>query len=132
MLKKVNLDELLDEPLELTIGGKAYLIETIPVEYALRLEALQEGASTENPMKVLREMLKPLGVPDDVLDKMDARKALAAAYLIGTHFTGLPEKVLNLSPSSAARRQASEMLGSRGRTPSPPTAASSEEQPSPS
>ena len=131
-LKKVNLDELLDESLELTIGGEAYLIKTVSVKYALRLSALQEGASNENLLEVLRETLKPLGVPEEVIDKMDSRKALAAAYLIGTHFTLLPEKVLSLSPSSAARIQAAAMLGSRGPTPSPPTAASLEEQPNPS
>ena len=122
-VRVVDLDELLDDPLQLTIGGITYTIPFLSVEFAIRLgnvgENPQEGGSTA----MLLEILEPLGADKATILAMDARKALAAAYVIMSHFTTLPPKVLALSPTSEAGMAAQRLLDLRGPSSLPPTAA---------
>ena len=91
MARKVNLDEtLIEEPLELTVGGKTYMIPTVSVDYVMRLQGASEAVSGTAATEALIEMLSPLGVPRDELLKWSYRKALAAATEIAQHFTSLP------------------------------------------
>jgi len=116
-VKTVDLDALLDDPLELIIGGTTYRIETLTVEFAIRLSNATSTPSDEGPLALLLEVLTPLGVEPDVIKTMDARKALAAAFLVMSHFSTLPEKVLALGPTPAAARAAQDLLTSRGLSP---------------
>jgi len=114
MARKVNLDEtLIEEPLELTVGGKTYMIPTVSVDYVMRLQGASEAVSGTAATEALIEMLSPLGVPRDELLSWSYRKALAAAREIAEHFTSLP--------GTATPPGAEGTPNSNGQTPSLPS-----------
>jgi len=112
--KQINLDELCDDPLELTIGGVVYKIESLTVDFAIRLGNATENPPAGGPLALLLEVLTPLGADEATILAMDSRKALAAAFVITSHFTQLPETVLALSPTPAATMAAQRLLQSHG------------------
>ena len=112
MARKVDLDAtLIEEPLELTVGGTTYTIPTVSVDYVMRLQQASESGSGTAATETLIEMLSPLGVPRDELLKWSYRKALAAATEIAQHFTSLP--------GTATTPGAGGAPNSNGPTPSP-------------
>ena len=109
--RKLNLDEqIIEDPLELTVEGKVYLIPTVTVEYVMRLQQASETVSGTAATETLLEMLAPLGVPREQIMAWSYRKALMAATEIAQHFTSLPEMMA--SPGA-------KEIPSSGQTPLP-------------
>ena len=117
MPRRVDLDELLDNPLVLVIGGKEITITSLPVELAIRLGKASEDSSGTGALEGLVEMLEPLGMTAEEIGKMDTRKALGAAALIVGHFTSLPTQLMALTQAATAGNDESP---STGLPPSPP------------
>ena len=114
MARKVNLDKMLiEEPLELTVGGTTYAIPMVSVDYVIRLQQASESGSGTAATETLIEMLSPLGVPREEFLKWSYRKALAAATEIAQHFTSLP--------ATATPPGAGATPNSNGPTPSQPS-----------
>ena len=114
MARKVDLDAtLIEEVLELTVGGKTYPIPTVSVDYVMRLQQASESGSGTAVTETLIEMLSPLGVPREELLQWSYRKALAAAREIAEHFTSLP--------GTATPPGAEGTPNSNGQTPSLPS-----------
>jgi len=121
MARKIDLDKtLVEEPLELTIGGDVYTIPYVSVDYVMRLQGASESVSGSAATEALIEMLSPLGVPRDKLLAWSYQKALAAATEIAQHFTSLPATRTETPPG------VEEEPSSSGPTPSPSSSTPSD------
>ncbi len=99
-MPKYNLDKLVGEPLILTIDGAEYTIVDMPVRDMVRLTSIREKFATDAGEDVdvkglLKAVLGPAGIPDEVVEDMSIRKALGAVVFILRHFTVLPPEVTN-------------------------------------
>ena len=113
-VKRVNVDEsVIEEALELTVGGKTCMIPSVSVGYVMDLQQASESGSGTAATETLIKMLSPLGVPRDAVLLLSYRKALGAAREIAEHFTSLP--------GTATPPGAEGTPNSNGPTPSSPS-----------
>jgi hypothetical protein len=99
MSKAVDLDAMLGaDALELTVGGKTYIVKDAPVQFLMMIEQKQETKEPLVLLEFLRAVLGPLGFDTEAEKQIGTRGVILAVAVITDHFISTPEALKNMAP----------------------------------
>lgn len=102
-MKKIDIDELLQENnLELSLGGKVYVVADVPMTVMREVELISKNATNETwDTAIIAQLALFLGVKIDELKSIGVRAGTVALKAVQEFLTAEvnPTKRSNLKPS---------------------------------